>query len=105
MHMLPGILCGFAEEIHKILAGLAQRDESKTLNATMGLTQGLATTLLVQRGVLIPTENVYIDLAQETAGRTSDWTRQYRLAIGLDPLPPEQPHSSGAWSCRSAFVL
>lgn len=84
-------LGGLAEEIHKILAGLAERDESKTLNATMGLTQELATTFLVQRGVFIPSENVLIKIVQETAGWESDWTRQYRLALGLDPLPPEQP--------------
>ena len=84
-------LCGFTEEVYKILGGLAQQDESKTLNATHGLTHGLALTLLVQRGVLIQTENAYIDLAQATAGQESEWTRQYRLTIGLDPLPPEQP--------------
>jgi predicted nucleotidyltransferase len=84
-------LSGFAEEALKILAGLAQRNESKTINAIWGLTRGLATTLLVQRGILLPTENAYIDLVQETAGRTSEWTRQFRLATGLDPCPPKQP--------------
>ena len=83
-------LCGFTEEVYKILGGLEQQDESKTLNATHGLTHGLAITLLVQRGVLTQTENVYIDLAQATAGQESDWTHQFRLAVGLDPLPPEQ---------------
>ncbi len=84
-------LSGFAEETHKILSGLAERNESKTLNATAGLIHGLATTILVQRGVLIPTENAYLDLAQDTAGRASAWTRQFRLAIGLDPLPMDEP--------------
>jgi len=83
-------LSGCAEEIHKILAGLEQRDESKTLYALWGLTRGLADTLLVQRGILIPTENAYIDLAQAAAGWTSDWTHQFRLAIGLDPLPSQK---------------
>jgi len=83
-------LCGFTEEVYKILGGLAQQDESKTLNATRGLTHGLKITLLVQRGVLIQTENDNIDLAQATAGQESDWTRQFRLAEGLDPHPPEQ---------------
>lgn len=84
-------LSGFAEETYKILAGLAERNESKALNATAGLIHGLATTFLVQRGVLIPTENAYLDLAQDTAGRTSAWTHQFRLAIGLDPLPMDVP--------------
>ena len=83
-------LAGCAEEVHKILAGLAQGDESKSLYATWGLTRGLANSLLVQRGTLIPTENAYIDLAQEAAGRKSEWTRQFRLAVGLDPLPMKE---------------
>jgi hypothetical protein len=82
-------LSGCAEEVHKILAGLAERNESKALYATWGLTRGLANTLLVQRGMLIQSENAYIDLVQDTAGRNSDWTRQFRLAAGLDHLPPE----------------
>ena len=84
-------LSGCAEEVHKVLAGLAQRDESKTLYAIWGLTRGLTDTLLVQRGILVQTENTYIDLVQDTAGRMSDWTCQFRLAVGLDPLQLEQP--------------
>ena len=41
--------------------------------------------------MLIPTENVYIDYAQVEAGRFSEWTRQFRLAIGLNSLPAGQP--------------
>ena len=84
-------LAGCAEEIHKILAGLAQKDESKTLYATWGLTREMADTLLVLHGVFIPTENAYIDLAQETAGRTSDWTCLFRQATGLDPHLTDAP--------------
>ncbi len=84
-------LSGCAEEIHKILAGLAKRNESKTLYAVWGLTRELANTLLVQRGILIRSENDFIDLAQVAAGRTSDWTREFRLAIGLERQPPEEP--------------
>ena len=88
-------LSGFAEEIHKILSGLSQHNESQTLNAIGGLTYGLPITMLVQRGVLIPTENAFIDLAQDIAGRSSAWTRQFRLAVGLEPLPLEQPAFTG----------
>jgi predicted nucleotidyltransferase len=104
-------LSGFAEETYKILAGLAERNESKTMNATAGLIHGLATTILVQHGVLIPTENAYIDFAQDTAGRTSGWTRQYRMAIGLDPLPIDEPAFIGRGAaglrlyCETARLL
>lgn len=89
------MLSSLAEEVQKIVDGLTQRDESKTLYACWGLTRGLANALLVQRGILIHTENAYIDIAQATAGRTSDWTRQFRLAIGLDPLSPGEAAFSG----------
>ncbi len=84
-------LANTAEEIYKILDGLKKGNESKTLYAIWSLTQDLADSLLVQQGVFIPTENTYIDHAQAAAGRSSDWTRQFRLAIGLDPLPSGKP--------------
>ena len=84
-------LCGLAEEVHKILGGLETNDESKTLYALKSLLFDLVETLLVQRGILVPTENAYFDLAQETAGRNSEWTRQLRLAAALDPLPSVSP--------------
>ncbi len=95
-------LSGCTEEIFKILTGLAHQNESKTLYAVWGLTRELVNTLLIQRGMLIQTENVFIDLVQETAGRTSDWTRQFRLAVGLDLIPPEKPayHGYGVASLR-----
>jgi hypothetical protein len=84
-------LASTSEEIHKILDGLARLDESKTAFAIWGVTQNLSEAILVQRGMFVPTENVYLDRAQEAAGRTSGWTRQFRLALGLDPLPPGEP--------------
>ncbi len=84
-------LAGLAEEIYKILDGLTQADESKTAYAIWSLTQDLATALLVQRGVFVPSENVFIACAQEAAGKGSAWTRLFRLAIGLDPLPAAGP--------------
>jgi hypothetical protein len=85
------MLSSNAEEVFKILDGLAQRKESKTLYALWGLTHGLSNALLVQRGILVHTENVYIDFAQAAAGQTSGWTRQFRQAVGLDPLPAGLP--------------
>ena len=84
-------LANTAEEIYKILDGLKKGNKSKTLYAIWSLTQELADSLLVQHGVFIPTENTYIDFAQAAAGRSSDWTHQFRLAIGLDPLPSSKP--------------
>ena len=84
-------LCGLAEEVYKILGALETRDESKTIYAVSNLLFDLVETLLFQRGILVPTENAYFDLAQKTAGRNSKWTRQLRLAAALDPLPSGSP--------------
>jgi hypothetical protein len=84
-------LSGCAEEVHKILDGLVKRDESKTLYAVWGLTRALALTLLVQGGVLIETENAFVELAQATAGHSSAWTEHFRQAIGLDQQQTKEP--------------
>ncbi len=84
-------LCGLAEEVYKILGALESHNESKTLYAVSSTLFDLVEALLVQRGVLVPTENAYFDLAQQTAGRDSEWTRQLRLAAALDPLPAGSP--------------
>ena len=89
--MVSWQLCGLAEEVYKILGALETHNESKTLYAVSSLLFDLVETLLVRHGVLVPTENAYFDLAQETAGRDSEWTRQLRLAAALDPLPPGSP--------------
>ncbi len=88
-------LASDAEEIHKLLDGLTRKDESKTLYAIWSLTREMADVLVIQRGVLVPTENAYIDYAQTTAGRDSNWSRQFRLAIGLDRLPAGIPPFQG----------
>ena len=89
--MVSWQLCGLAEEVYKILGALETHNESKTLYAVRSLLFDLVETLLVRHGVLVPTENAYFDLAQETAGRDSEWTRQLRLAAALEPLPPGSP--------------
>ncbi len=83
-------LCGCAEEVHKILTGLRQSIESETLYAVWGLTHAMAIIMLVQHGVLVQSENVFIDLAQVAAGTASVWTRHFREAIGIGPLPAKE---------------
>jgi hypothetical protein len=85
------LVVGNAEEAHKVLGGLVTRDESAALHAVLGLYLGMAQAFSVQRGILIHTENAYFRLVQDVAGRDSAWTRYFRLAVGLDAGPPEQP--------------
>lgn len=75
---------GFAEEVHKILSGLTKADESAILYGTWGLVAGLTEALLVQRGVLLTSENAYFRQAQEEVGRESDWAHYLRLAAGFE---------------------
>lgn len=93
-------LCEMAEEVDKILDGLEKGNESKIVYAIWGLSEELAEILLVQRGVLIPTENSFIDLAQKTAGRDSNWSRQFRIMLGMDVPPashcPYRTHGTAA---------
>jgi predicted nucleotidyltransferase len=89
--MVSWQLCGLAEEVYKILGALEARDESKTIYAVSSLLFDLVETLLVQRGILVPTENAYFALAQNAAGNDSAWTRQLRLAAALDPFPADRP--------------
>ena len=75
---------GNAEEVHKILSGLARSHESTVLYATWGLVKNMLETVAVQRGLLIVSENRYFDLIQEAVGRDTKWTRAFRMAWGLD---------------------
>jgi hypothetical protein len=75
---------GCAEEVHKILNGLARRQESTVLYATWGLVKNMLEAVAVQRGLMIISENRYFDLIQDSMGRDSAWTRAFRTAWGLD---------------------
>ncbi len=77
-------IMGNAEEVHKILSGLARGHESTVLYATWGLVKNMLEAVAVQRGLMIVSENRYFDLIQESVGRDSKWTRAFRTAWGLD---------------------
>ena len=78
-------IMGNAEEVHKILNGLARSHESTVLYATWGLVKNMLEAVAVQRGILIVSENRYFDLIQESVGRDTKWTRAFRTAWGLGP--------------------
>ena len=52
-------LMGYAEEVHKVLSRLSRDDESAVQYGNLGLYMGLAKALVVQRGVLIESENTF----------------------------------------------
>jgi hypothetical protein len=75
---------GCAEEVHKILSGLARGHESTVLYATWGLVKNMLEAVAVQRGLMIVSENRYFDLIQESVGRDTKWVSAFRTAWGLD---------------------
>jgi predicted nucleotidyltransferase len=91
-------IMGCAEEIHKLLNGLARNHESTVLYATWGLVKNLLEAVAVQRGVLIVSENRYFDLIQEAVGRDTKWVSAFRTAWGLDS-------TSSQYQARGAAAL
>ena len=89
---------GNAEEVHKILSGLARGHESTVLFATWGLVKNMLEAVAVQRGILIGSENRYFDLIQESVGRDTKWVSAFRTAWGLDS-------SSSQYQSRGAAAL
>jgi hypothetical protein len=81
-------LMGLVEEVHKVLGTLLRGDESTALYGTWGLTGGLTRSVIVQRGVLLRTENAYFQQAQEAVGLASPWAAALRVAAGFEPGPP-----------------
>jgi len=77
-------IMGNAEEVHKILNGLARGHESTVLYANWGLVKNMLEAVAVQRGIMIVSENRYFDLILDAVGRDSEWTRAFRTAWGLD---------------------
>jgi predicted nucleotidyltransferase len=74
-----------SEEVHKVLNGLARGHESTVLYAVWGLIKHLPEAVMVQRGLMITSENRFFDMIQESVGRSSKWTSAFRTAWGLDP--------------------
>ena len=83
-------LMGCAEEVHKVLSGLAKENESTVLYAVQSIIQGLASGVATQRGLMIESENRYFDVIQDSIGREEEWTRAFRTALGADPVSSDQ---------------
>jgi hypothetical protein len=86
---------GCAEEVHKVLSGLARGHESTVLYSVWGLVKHLPEAVMVQRGLMMTSENKFFDLIQESVGRDTKWVSAFRAAWGLDS-PPAQYQSRGA---------
>jgi predicted nucleotidyltransferase len=84
-------LMGNAEEVHKVLSALVRRDESAAMYGTVGMCNMLTQIVIVQRGLLIQTENSWFHQVYDAVGWDSDWTRYHRLANGFEAGPRHLP--------------
>ena len=91
-------IMGNAEEVHKILNGLARGHESTVLYASWGLVKNMLEAVAVQKGIMMISENRYFDLIQDAVGRDSKWTSAFRTAWGLNP-------KSSQYQTRGAAAL
>lgn len=97
-----------AEEVHKVLNGLARKHESTVLYAVWGLIKHLPEAVMVQRGLMMTSENRFFDLIQESVGRDSEWTRAFRRGWGLDVKGSQyQVRAAGALRlyCLTALLV
>ena len=97
-----------AEEVHKVLNGLEQQHESTVLYAVWGLLKNLPEAVMVQRGLMMTSENRFFDLIQESVGRDSQWTKAFRKGWGLSPEGSQyQDRAVGALTlyCLTAEML
>ncbi len=76
-------LAAFAEDVAKVLNSLARGDFLAALYWTDTLVYGLAGTMAVYLGVLIPTEHVFYRSVHEAVGQDTAWTRLHKQALGL----------------------
>jgi hypothetical protein len=77
-------LMGCAEEVHKTISGLLQKNESKVLYAAWGLFKGLSFAAAVQAGLMIESENKIFSMMQEHFSNNSAWVQAFRRSFGMD---------------------
>jgi hypothetical protein len=84
-------LASWSEDMRKGIAGLADNDLGRLLNARFACTWGLSRMMQVQRGVLLASDNDFYAAVAEAVGRDSEWQCLRHIAFGIaqtDGHPP-----------------
>jgi hypothetical protein len=76
-------MVGWIEEAHKGLEGLRRHDDGRLLNAAFGMSWGLTGIVKVQRGVLVYSDNRFLDQVIDAVGRDSRWAQLCHRSFGL----------------------
>jgi hypothetical protein len=100
---------GWAEEVHKGLAGLASGDVSRLLDAAFGLSWGLNRAVGVQRGVPLTGPGGdppgWYEQVEQAVGPDAEWSRLRRRAFGLDGSPLGDRVAAGLRLYRATVEL
>ena len=84
-------LVGYIEEAHKGLEGLRRNDVGRLLNARFGMSWGMSKVVMVQRGILLSSDNGHWDEINRTVGESSAWVRFRHMAFGLEDATGHAP--------------
>lgn len=76
------ILRGNAEEIHKVLGGLEERNKYSLLQGAWGICLDMPRVLALKFGLLSKGDSKLVEQVVLNAGRTSVWSHYYSLATG-----------------------
>ncbi len=79
------MLATLCEEVGKLVAARRLRQPYRAANALMGLESGLSMAVAIAFGVMIPTENTWLEAVEERVGHDSPWSRTHRRMLGLSP--------------------
>ena len=80
-----------AESPYKILTALRQENHAALAYETMGLFLALTHIMAVQRGVLVLSNNSYMQQVEHSIGQLSSWARYHRLAAGVEEIASDWP--------------
>jgi predicted nucleotidyltransferase len=81
-------MVGWIEEAHKGPDGLQRGGFGRLLNAQFGLSWGMAMVIQVQKGILIHSDNSFLEEIFAVVGEDSTWAALCRSAYGIDDPPP-----------------
>ena len=89
-------LAGLSEEALKIRSGLVRDHASTVLYGTLGMVLNIATLILTQRGILLQTENEYLDRARAALAA-------YEAAADFDAAQDGPHRMRGLFHTNHAF--